>query len=374
MRHIFKDVPVIYGFSSKAPLGHAAGPVLERYFQSTLGGEIGSGRASPKLLSLFAASSMTATGGLRDSDPDASVSHDACQLADDRLSSARKIEFIHQLMRGEIAAVRMLLDRIEHYVASLSDAERQIPAVSQALGSLAGDRDARQRYLEFARDADQPAIRARMIILAGSLGWLSPAEKRTELVRMFGDRLAAGGVGVSDVELACSLGDNHDLDQERERLLPSAVSISKAAHAAVLACLGSSEARARVIRALASPHDDEVRIAQTYLRHRPIGDATELRALAAAVLHMSGSEAQVLALETLAAYRLSDKEILEELAQLFSLAKSIDVQRAIAGILIRSDYRTIASPELVRILREHRLKSPDGADVIDALLRRMLVS
>src|SRR6266700_4999132 len=32
MRLIFKDVPVIYGFSSKAPLGHSAGPMLDRYF------------------------------------------------------------------------------------------------------------------------------------------------------------------------------------------------------------------------------------------------------------------------------------------------------------------------------------------------------
>jgi len=374
MRHIFKDVPVIYGFSAKAPLGHAAGPVLERYFQSTSGGEIGSGRTSPKLLGLFAASSMTATGGLRDSDADANVRRDACQLADDRLSAAQKVEFIHRLMRGEIAVARMLLDRIEHYVASLTDAERQTPVVARALDELARDRDARARYLDFAHDADVPAVRARMIVLAASLGWLSPAEKRTELVHLFGDRLAAGSVGVSDVDLACALDTDHELDQERERLLPSAASIGKAAPAAVLACLGSTDARARVISALASPRDDEVRIAQTYLRHRPIGDAVELRDLAGAVLHMSGSEAQVRALETLAAYRLSDKAILDELTQLFALAKSIDVQRAIAGVLIRSDYRTIASPELVRVLRQHRLKSPDGADVIDALLRRMLVS
>src|ERR1700736_5123802 len=46
MRHIFRDVPVIYGFSSKAPLGRTAGPILEKYFQSGAGGEIGSGRAS----------------------------------------------------------------------------------------------------------------------------------------------------------------------------------------------------------------------------------------------------------------------------------------------------------------------------------------
>ena len=45
MRHIFRNVPVIYGFSSKAPLGRSARPLLDRYFQSAPAGEIGSGHA-----------------------------------------------------------------------------------------------------------------------------------------------------------------------------------------------------------------------------------------------------------------------------------------------------------------------------------------
>src|SRR5256886_17558639 len=68
MRLIFKDVPVIYGFSSVAPLGPTAGPMLDRYFQSGSGSEIGSGRASPKLLAMFSPSSMTVASGLSDSD------------------------------------------------------------------------------------------------------------------------------------------------------------------------------------------------------------------------------------------------------------------------------------------------------------------
>src|SRR4029077_17039988 len=34
MRLVFKDVPVIYGFSSKAPVGPVAASTLSRYFQS----------------------------------------------------------------------------------------------------------------------------------------------------------------------------------------------------------------------------------------------------------------------------------------------------------------------------------------------------
>jgi hypothetical protein len=142
-------------------------------------------------------------------------------------------------------------------------------------------------------------------------------------------------------------------------------------HAAVLACLGDADSRARVLRALTRPRDDDVQVAQLYLRHRPIGDADELRGLTRAVARMTASDAQARALETLAGYRLSDRETLEELMRLFPVARSIGVQRAIAGILIRSDYHAIATPERVRALRQQRLKSPDGQDVIDVLIRRM---
>jgi hypothetical protein len=374
MRHIFKDVPVIYGFSSKAPLGRTAAPMLERYFQSTSKGEIGSGRASPKLVGLFAPNSMTLTTGLRDSDPDAGFRRDVCHFLDDRLSIAQKVGFVHELMGREMAEVRMLLDHIERYVASLSNAERYAPGVSRALDEIASDEAARKRYLEFARDADQPAVRARMMALAHNLGWLSPADQRAELMRMIGDQLVGNSLSSSYVDLVCALNKDHELDRELHRLQLSPAQADKVPHAAVLACLGSTEGHARVLRALTSPNDEEVQIAQVYLHHRPIADATELRGVATGVAHMNGSDAQVRALDTLARYHLSDRESLEELARLFPLAKSVNVQRAIAGILIRSDYRAIATPELIRTLRQSRLKSPDGTDLIDILIRRLQAS
>ncbi|MEO8187918.1 MAG: hypothetical protein ABI580_11210 [Burkholderiaceae bacterium] len=374
MRHIFKDVPVIYGFSSKAPLGRTAGPMLDRYFKSGSGGEIGSGRASPKLLGLFAPSSMARATGLSDSDPKAGFRRDVCHFSDDRLSAAQKLGFVHELMGREMAEVRMFLDHIEKYSASLSEDERRAPAVSGALDEIARDEAARTRYLEFARDADLPAVRARMVELARSLGWLSAADQRAELMRMIGDRLAGSAVSSAEVDLVCALNKDHQLDQELDRLQVPPEQADKVAHSAVLACLGSAEAHARVLRALSSSDDEEVQIAQIYLHHRPIADATELRDVAAAIARMKGSDAQVRALDTLAHYRFSDRESLEELTRLFPLAKSVNVQRAIAGILIRSDYQTIAKAELVQTLSEHRLKSPDGEDSIDVLLRRLRAS
>lgn len=374
MRHIFSRVPVIYGFSSKAPLGPAAASLLNRYFQSNASGELGSGRASPKLLSLFAPASMTVAAGLRASDPDAGFRQEACYFSDDRLSSAEKLAFVHALLDREMPEVRMLLERIERYVSSLSEADRQTPGIAQALREIALDRDARARYLEFTGDVDEPAVRARMIELAGRLGWLSASEKRARLMQMIDDQLAKNAIGPAEVDLICGLNKNNELDQEFQRLAMPPAQTNEVTYAAILACLGSEPGRARVLRALASSSDEEVEIAQVYLHNRPIAKPTELRLVATAIVGMNGSAAQLRALNTLAPYRLADHDVLAALAHLFSLAKSVDVQRAIAGVLIRSDYTTIAGPELVRMLREHRLKSPDGADLIDVLIRRMEAS
>jgi hypothetical protein len=86
---------------------------------------------------------------------------------------------------------------------------------------------------------------------------------------------------------------------------------------------------------------------------------------------MKNAEAQVRALDTLARHQVADHESLEVLTRLFPATRSIDVQRAIAGILIRADYSSIAKPDLVQALSKHRLKSSDGRDLIDVLIRRL---
>jgi hypothetical protein len=98
---------------------------------------------------------------------------------------------------------------------------------------------------------------------------------------------------------------------------------------------------------------------------------SELRDVADAIARMSDVSAQVRALDTLADHRVTDPQALGELARLFPVARTIDVQRAIAGVLIRSDYEAMDVPELARTLREHRFKSRDGRDLIDVLIRRL---
>jgi hypothetical protein len=350
-----------------------AANLLGRYLQSSSLAAVGNGRASPRLLGHFASESMIAVSGLRESEPHAVYRHEACKFVDDRLTPAEKLDFIHGLLRRDMAEVRMFLERIEGVFASLSESERQTPAFSRALDAITRDHVARDRYLRFAQDADLAQIRARMIQLAGTLGWLSPAEQRAELVRMVDDLIARKTMGPSEVALICSLNTNRELDQEGSRLSLSSASADKANNAAALACLGSGEGRARVLRALTSRDDEEVQIAQVYFGHQPITDVDDLRVVANGITRMGGSGAQVRALDTLARHRLSDRHVLDELARLFPAAGSVDVQRAIAAVFIRADDAAIAKPEFARVLSQYRLKSPDGNDIIDILIRRLRV-
>ncbi len=371
MRQVFKDVPVIYGFSSTAPLGPIAASTLNGYFRANGAGEIGQGRPSSRLLGHFAPYAMTVTQGMTDQDPQAAVRRDVCQFADDRLSDAQRLAFIHQIMQREMAQARIHLDRIQRYAKTLDDPARQTPEVAQARAEIAGDTAARARFLDFARDADQPAVRARMLKVALDLGWLSEDQRWAELALMLGELQARDTVGVTEVDLACTLNQEHDLDGAFNRRVAPGSPADDVPHAAVRACLGSAEAHARTLEGLVSQTGADVRIAQAYLRHRPITDASELRRLAEKIAHMPASDAQVRALEALGRHYVSDRAILDTLIRLYSETGSRPVQAAIAGILIRADLRSIASPQLVPTLQEGRRPAASGDDIIDALIRRL---
>jgi len=371
MRRIFSDVPVIYGFSSTAPVGSVAADVLSRYFHAGAGEEVGRGRVSARLLGQFASHAMTATSGMRDSDPRAAYRREVCQFYDERLSAADTLTFIHGILDRDVGEVRMYLDRIESFAASLDEAEKSAPEYVAGLDALSRDRAARERYLAFVHRSDEPAVRTRMIRLARSLGWLSPEEERDELVHLVTDIAAAPTVAYDDIDLVCSLNDDHALDAALAPLEGTDAARRSAAHSALLACLGSDRERTRMLQTLTSGSDADVRIAQVYVQHRPVTDVEELRALTTRIAGMTQPDAQVRALNALAAHRLSDRASLEEMMRLFPNARTVGVQRAIAGILIRSDFHAMDTRELAGLLREHRLKSTDGEDLIDVLIRRL---
>src|SRR5262249_12563876 len=151
-------------------------------------------------------------------------------------------------------------------------------------------------------------------------------------LRMVGDLLLRPRMGAGEVELVCRLSSERGFAEEHERyLLPPALG-GRSAQSAALACLGDGGARMRVLAALASDSEGDVKSAQVCLAHHPVKDLGELRLLASNVATMSSPAAQVLAVESVARLRLGDPQSLDTLAALFPRARSLDVQRAIADL------------------------------------------
>ena len=373
MRRLFANVPAIYGFSGPAPVGPTAGAVLSRYFNSGGVGDVATGRTNSRMLSQFAYNKMIVVHGVRDSDPGAAYRREVCQFYDERQAPAQKLGFVHGLLRRDMSQMRTSFDRIEKMLAAVDDIDRQSPSFVHAIEEISRDRNTRARYLAYARESSDATLRRRMLSVARTFGWLTEAEHRAETVRLINDLLAKRSISYYEVDLVCSLNKDRQLDAELPRL--QVTRAQTVTQAAALACMGSSEAHAQVLRALASPDDKDVQIAQVYLRNRPLTDQGELRTLATGVARMTEPRAQVRALDTLARLNISDRTILEELARSFMSARSVSVQRAIAEVFIRSDSRAIARPELASVLRQHRLRAPGGGeDLIDVLLRRLQTS
>jgi hypothetical protein len=368
MRRLFAGVPAIYGFSGAAPVGATAGSIIDRYF-ATGGPPIATGRPNSQLLRQFSFNHMVMVQGVRDGDPGAEHRREVCQFYDTRSAAAQKLAFVHEQLRRDPQQVRAFFERIEKLWGSFSEADRQSPEFLHQAALLSADDAARERFMSIARGSTaRPEIRARMIRLAAGFAWLSPERERAEYVRLATDLMDAGGVGYAEVGLVCSLNGDHSLD-------PLAVlarsHARRPADAAILACLGDRAAHAQVVRALASGDEREVEIAQVYVRNRPLTDRAELREVAAGISRNGSPAAQVRAIDALALMHIEDREILEELENAFATAKSVNVQRAIAEVFIRSDAHAIPKPELAAILRQHRLPSGHGEDLIDVLLRRL---
>ena len=400
MRLVFTGVPVIYGFSSTAPLGPIAAGVLDRYFRASGDREIARGRPGRGLLAAFSPFGLTAVPGMQADDPHWQTRLDVCQFADERRSVAAKLAFVQGLLQRHVGEARLYLDRIRRLRDSLGTSVRDDPLASRVLEEIARDEGARERVLDYARKTDRPQTRVAMLDLARDVGWLTEEARRDELVAMLGEIDARPQVGVADVHLACQRNADHgldgrldadhrqdgrlDADQRKDsrpdadpfqdgrldNAKPPGPAARDAGHAALRACLGSAGDRARALAALLGPDEADVQLAQAYLRHRPVTDAAELRALTDRVAGMPPGAAQVRALETLGRHYVSDRQVLERLVELFAQTPSAEVQSALAGILLRADRRALQAQQLLHTLLTQRRDAPDRAagGTVDALI------
>ena len=366
MRRLFANVPVIYGFSSLAPLGPVAGPLLRRHFDGGADEAVGSGRVSARLLRLFGPSSMVVTSGQADHEPHADFRAEVCGYYDDRLGSAAKIAAIHRTLAGPMPRLRMEFDRVERFLGALAPADRD----TAAFDDMARDPNARANYLAITRGTEDPALRMRMIALGGVAGWLDDGQRRGEQAHLVRDVVASRAMGFGEVDLVCRLNEDGALDPVAAQVawLPAMT----AAQAAALACLGSDQGRGQVLRALASDDEGDVQAAHAYLRHRPITAVDEVRSLVARIARMKANGAQVRALEALARQHIDDRAALADLASLFARTRSVAVQRAVAEAFLRANPGTISRPELLTVLEKHRIRPGGGSqDLVEVLIGRL---
>jgi len=366
MRQIFTGVPVIYGFSSTAPLGPIAGGVLDRYFRQAGDREIARGRAGGRLLAAFAPFSLTSVAGLTPADPHWQTRLDMCQFADERRPVGAKLAFVYGLLQRHIGEARLNLDRIRRLRESLDASVRDDPLAAQVLEVIARDEDARDRVLAYARQTDRPDTRVAMLDLARDVGWLTREAHRDELAAMLRELQSRRDAGVAEVNLACRLNADGSLDGRLE----ASQGAEGVAQAAMRACLGSAEDRAQTLRALLGPAESDVQLAQSYLRYRPVGDPAELRALTQGISAMPPGPAQVRALEALGRHYVSDGDVLHRLLDLYAQTPSSAVQSAVAGILLRADRSALAAGKLREMLISLRrdVSRDAGSGTIDALI------
>ena len=98
---------------------------------------------------------------------------------------------------------------------------------------------------------------SRLLDVARDLGWLTDDQRWEELALMLGELQSRREVGVPEIGLACSLNAQGDLDGAFNRRVVPGGPADDVPHAALRACLGSAEGRARMLQAL--PQDEAAR-------------------------------------------------------------------------------------------------------------------
>ena len=93
--------------------------------------------------------------------------------------------------RSTVGTVTEIYDYLRLLYASIGVAERFERKTSAAFDVIAADRASRERWLEFARDADEASVNTRMMALARKVGWLTAKEEQAEFLRMIAHRKTA---------------------------------------------------------------------------------------------------------------------------------------------------------------------------------------
>jgi hypothetical protein len=376
MRRIFYEVPALYGFGTKAPLGPAAAASLNRYFRSPgsvpelmraqerLVRGAGPRLASQRLAAHFPQPPMRIVGGLTRAEPAAAIRGEMCRFFDDRLTAARKLDFVGELLKREMAEVRMYLERIEAYLEGLGDAAMASPEWQASLGRIAVNDGARERFLQFARDAEPPPVRLRMMEVADRLGWLAPGQARQEHVRLVQSLLDARRLGMGEADIVCRVAGERSIAAGELRF-PAR---SEPALSVVRACLGDAEARRSVHPMLLSQNDDAFLGARILFDSHPMTPA-ELTWYATEIgLRTGGAAAGERALHVIARQDISDRGVLDAFMRLLHLDLARETKQAVAPVFLFADRSHLDREKLIEAVRDSGLADHGALGFLLSLL------
>ena len=196
MRRLFAGVPSIYGFSGPAPVGATAAMLLNRYFDTGATNEIGTGRTS-----CACSPPSRETPWCRSRIAPRRCAHVVPRPCAGSTTSARRRAEARRHSRDDEARHgrgARFFERIENFLAFLTDDERHWPLLAGARAGLGRRCDPRTL---FARRAASVPRCARMVKVAATLGWLTQDQERDEQVRIASDLIARDAVGYAEVDL-----------------------------------------------------------------------------------------------------------------------------------------------------------------------------
>ncbi len=206
---------MIYGFSSVAPLGPMAAATLSRYFRAA--GDARD-RPGPRRAAACSATSrriaMAVTQGMTDTDPQADVR--ARRVPVRRRPPVRRDEA--RLRPRAAAAARSAkpgcyLDRIQRLTTALDEPARRTPAVAAgARGHRARRRRARSAFSTSRATPTSPRCARACSSWRTTWAGCRPTNAGTSSRGCSASCWRAARVGVAEVDLACTLNQEHDLD------------------------------------------------------------------------------------------------------------------------------------------------------------------
>jgi hypothetical protein len=263
-----------------------------------------------------------------------------------------------------MAEVRMYFERVETYLESVTDETMKSPEWRASLSKIAADNSARERFLQFARDADPPPVRVRMMNVAIRLDWLTPAKLRQEYVHLVQNMLEAPTLGMGEADVICNVASAQNIKLSELRF-PAR---SSRRLSVARACLGDADARHDVRASLLSPNEEAYLSAQLFFDSHPMTVA-ELEWYAMQIgLRTGGVAASERALHVIARQSISDRVVLDAFMRLLTLDLANETKHAIAPVFLFADWSRVDRPKLTDAIRRTGL-TEDGA--LGFLLRRL---